>query len=98
VRVCALERERERAGGAATLGLPDPHRTWGRLPARREGGCGCRVRRATEGVNTEGGAMLQVGEEVPEFRVASTSGELSAASLRGRPFVIYFFPKAFTGG
>ncbi len=43
--------------------------------------------------------MLAVGEAAPDFEATTTQGtafRLSAA--RGSPVVVYFFPKAFTGG
>lgn len=43
--------------------------------------------------------MIAVGEKAPEFDAPTTSGtRLSLSSLRGRPFVLYFFPKADTPG
>ena len=43
--------------------------------------------------------MLKVGDSAPDFDVESTTGEtVSLRALRGRPVVIYFFPKAFTMG
>ena len=43
--------------------------------------------------------MLRPGDRVPEFEAKSTEGKLlSTAELLGRPFVLFFFPKAFTPG
>jgi peroxiredoxin Q/BCP len=43
--------------------------------------------------------MLSTGDEVPELRAAlHDGGEFSTAKLRGRPYVIYFYPKDFTPG
>jgi peroxiredoxin Q/BCP len=43
--------------------------------------------------------MLKVGDVAPEFSVEATNGKpVSLKALRGRPVVLYFFPKAFTMG
>jgi peroxiredoxin len=43
--------------------------------------------------------VLKVGDKAPSFEAQATDGRtLSTANLRGKPFVLYFFPKAFTGG
>jgi peroxiredoxin Q/BCP len=43
--------------------------------------------------------MIAVGEKAPEFAAQTTSGKrLRLADLRGKPVVLYFFPKAFTPG
>jgi peroxiredoxin len=42
--------------------------------------------------------MLKVGMAAPAFSAESTRGPLSLAGLRGRPVVVYFFPKALTHG
>jgi thioredoxin-dependent peroxiredoxin len=43
--------------------------------------------------------MLRVGDLAPSFDAAGSSGErVSLASLRGRPVVVYFYPKANTAG
>jgi peroxiredoxin Q/BCP len=43
--------------------------------------------------------MIQVGEPAPDFTARATDGRtLHLAELRGRPVVLYFFPKAFTPG
>ena len=43
--------------------------------------------------------MLTVGQAAPDFEATTTQGtafRLEAA--RGKPVILYFFPKAFTGG
>jgi peroxiredoxin len=46
-----------------------------------------------------GGEMLSVGDRAPEFAARTSEGQmLSLAQLRGRPVVIYFYPRAFTPG
>lgn len=43
--------------------------------------------------------MLGVGELAPDFSAPTQSGAtLSLAALRGRPVVLYFYPKANTAG
>src|SRR6201996_8582184 len=43
--------------------------------------------------------MLQIGDSAPDFSAQTTNGEtVSLGALRGRPVVLYFFPKAFTMG
>jgi thioredoxin-dependent peroxiredoxin len=43
--------------------------------------------------------MLAVGSEAPDFEGIDSRGErFRLSSLRGRSVVLYFFPKAFTGG
>jgi peroxiredoxin Q/BCP len=43
--------------------------------------------------------MLKTGDHAPDFTAQATNGEtVSLRALRGRPVVIYFFPKAFTMG
>jgi len=39
-----------------------------------------------------------VGKKVPAFKAASTIGEISAKSLLGQPYVLYFYPKDDTPG
>jgi len=43
--------------------------------------------------------MLQAGDAIPEFALASTEGgEVSSTSLRGKRYVLYFYPKDDTPG
>lgn len=43
--------------------------------------------------------MLQAGDPIPEFALASTQGgEVSSLSLRGKRYVLYFYPKDDTPG
>jgi thioredoxin-dependent peroxiredoxin len=43
--------------------------------------------------------MLAIGTPAPDFTARATNGQtLTLSSLRGRPVVIYFFPRAFTPG
>jgi peroxiredoxin Q/BCP len=43
--------------------------------------------------------MLKVGDKAPDFAARTTAGaDVSLRELRGRPVVLYFFPKAFTMG
>ncbi len=43
--------------------------------------------------------MLQIGDPIPEFALASTEGdEVSSMSLRGKRYVLYFYPKDDTPG
>lgn len=43
--------------------------------------------------------MLQVGDQIPDFALASdTAGEVKASDLRGQRFVLYFYPKDDTPG
>lgn len=42
---------------------------------------------------------LEPGDRSPSFRLATDAGEqLSTASLKGKPFVLYFYPKDDTSG
>jgi peroxiredoxin Q/BCP len=42
---------------------------------------------------------LQLGEEVPDFSLPATKvGTLSKSDLKGKPFVLYFYPKDDTPG
>ena len=44
-------------------------------------------------------SMLEVGNQAPEFDLAASGGrQVSAASLRGAPYLLYFYPKADTPG
>ena len=43
--------------------------------------------------------MIEVGQPAPEFALSSDTGEtISLSSLRGRPVVLYFYPKDDTPG
>ena len=43
--------------------------------------------------------MLKVGDHLPEFEARSTDGRtVATSSFRGKPLVLFFFPKAFTPG
>src|SRR6201999_2695254 len=45
------------------------------------------------------GGKLNVGSPVPDFSLPATRiGTASRASLKGKPFVIYFYPKDNTSG
>ena len=45
------------------------------------------------------GKLPQPGDTAPDFTLENTSGgTLSLADLRGRPVVLFFFPKASTPG
>jgi peroxiredoxin Q/BCP len=41
---------------------------------------------------------LQAGDKAPNFKLESDSGAVSKASLKGKPFVVYFYPKDDTAG
>jgi len=42
---------------------------------------------------------LNEGDQAPDFKMAASGGrEVSLAALRGKPFVLYFYPKADTPG
>lgn len=44
-------------------------------------------------------AQLNIGDKVPEFTMSATGGQtVSASNLRGRPYVLYFYPKDDTPG
>jgi peroxiredoxin Q/BCP len=42
--------------------------------------------------------MLKVGDRVPEFKLASANGEVSSKDMKGRRYVLYFYPKDDTPG
>ncbi len=43
--------------------------------------------------------MLNVGENAPDFATTTHEGQLlSLSSLRGRKVLLWFYPKANTGG
>ena len=42
---------------------------------------------------------LEIGDKAPKFQLATDGGgQVSLASLKGRPFVLYFYPKDDTSG
>ena len=41
---------------------------------------------------------LAAGDKAPAFRLASAGGEVSSAALKGKPYVLYFYPKDDTSG
>jgi peroxiredoxin Q/BCP len=41
---------------------------------------------------------IAVGDRAPDFRLQTAEGPVSRASLRGQPYVIYFYPKDDTAG
>ena len=41
---------------------------------------------------------VAVGSPAPEFTLATDQGEISLATLKGRPAVVYFYPKDDTSG
>lgn len=44
-------------------------------------------------------AALQAGDKAPAFKLATDDGgTVSKASLKGRPYVVYFYPKDDTSG
>jgi peroxiredoxin Q/BCP len=48
---------------------------------------------------TNGGILVEEGSPAPEFTLTSDSGEqVSLESFRGRPVVLYFYPKDDTPG
>lgn len=42
--------------------------------------------------------MVAVGKAIPDLRGASSAGEIRLRDLRGRPVVVYFYPKDNTTG
>ena len=48
---------------------------------------------------TVAAGKLTAGDKAPSFRLATDSGEtLSSSSLKGAPYVVYFYPKDDTSG
>ncbi|MGH6876723.1 MAG: peroxiredoxin [Rhizomicrobium sp.] len=41
---------------------------------------------------------LSPGRRAPAFRLATEDGEVSTAKLKGKPFILYFYPKDDTSG
>lgn len=45
------------------------------------------------------GGELSAGDKAPSFKIATDGGEMiSSASLKGTPYVVYFYPKDDTSG
>lgn len=43
--------------------------------------------------------MVQLGKEAPDFTLPADSGEeVSLRDFRGKKVILYFYPKAMTGG
>jgi peroxiredoxin Q/BCP len=42
--------------------------------------------------------MLKAGDRVPEFELASENGAVTSTGLKGRRYVLYFYPKDDTPG
>jgi peroxiredoxin Q/BCP len=43
--------------------------------------------------------MLKVGDKAPDFHLPAADGhEVTLSGLRGKPAILYFFPKALTSG
>src|ERR1700744_4301903 len=44
-------------------------------------------------------AELEIGDKAPDFRLETDSdGAVSRASLKGKPYLVYFYPKDDTSG
>ncbi len=41
---------------------------------------------------------INLGDKFPEFNMPATGNAVSSAALKGRPYVVYFYPKADTSG
>lgn len=41
---------------------------------------------------------LQAGDKAPNFRLETDAGPVSKAGLKGKPFLVYFYPKDDTSG
>ena len=41
---------------------------------------------------------LQAGGKAPNFKLESDAGQVSRAGLKGKPFIVYFYPKDDTSG
>jgi peroxiredoxin Q/BCP len=54
---------------------------------------------AKAGKSQKEGNMLKVGDKAPLFRLKSDDGkEISLSDLKGKPVVLYFYPRAMTPG
>ena len=54
---------------------------------------------AAQAQTTPGKTHLKVGDEAPQFTLASTTGQITLSEFRGKKAVVVaFFPAAFTGG
>ena len=42
--------------------------------------------------------LLQAGYKAPNFKLESDAGRISKASLKGKPYIVYFYPKDDTSG
>jgi peroxiredoxin Q/BCP len=42
--------------------------------------------------------VLQAGDKAPNFKLESDTGMVSKTGLKGKPFVVYFYPKDDTSG
>lgn len=70
----------------------------GSLPGRRRRLLSAHTLRA-DGAGVIPAVVISIGEPAPDFEGLTTKGEtLRLSSLRGRPVVLYFFPRAFTPG
>jgi peroxiredoxin Q/BCP len=45
-----------------------------------------------------GEMALEAGDKAPDFTLASDAGKLTRAGLKGRPYVVYFYPRDNTPG
>ena len=45
-----------------------------------------------------GEMALEAGDKAPNFTLQSDAGKVSRAGLKGRPYVVYFYPKDDTSG
>src|SRR5271167_3613222 len=62
-------------------------------PARKSSKPGKAPAKVKEGI------MLKEGDKAPQFRLKADDGkEISLADLRGKPVVLYFYPRAMTSG
>ncbi len=45
-----------------------------------------------------GEMALEAGDRAPDFTLASDAGKVTRAGLKGRPYVVYFYPRDSTPG